>query len=71
MQDILGHRHIDTTLGYASLCGTTETGHYYRAMGEVEESLQQEENTDGLVTIRSQSPAMLNDLHCSTLKIDA
>ncbi len=36
VQTVLGHRHIDTTLGYARLYDGTVAADYYRAMGEVE-----------------------------------
>lgn len=36
VQTILGHRHIDTTLGYARLYDGTVAADYYRAMAQVE-----------------------------------
>jgi len=36
VQTILGHKHIDTTLGYARLYDGTLAADYYRAMGEIE-----------------------------------
>lgn len=40
VQALLGHRHIDTTLGYARLYDATVAADYYRAMGMVEGQLQ-------------------------------
>ena len=37
MQSILGHRHVDTTLGYARLYDGTVAVDYYRAMAQVEQ----------------------------------
>jgi len=39
VQAILGHRHIDTTLGYARLYDGTVAAHYSAAMEDVERSL--------------------------------
>ena len=39
VQAILGHKHIDTTLGYARLYDGTVAADYYRAMGQVEQQL--------------------------------
>jgi len=39
VQAILGHKHIDTTLGYARLYDGTVATDYYRAMGQVEQQL--------------------------------
>jgi len=39
VQTILGHRHIDTTLGYARLYDGTVAADYYRAMAQVENRL--------------------------------
>ena len=35
VQTVLGHKHIDTTLGYARLYDGTVAADYYRAMGEI------------------------------------
>jgi hypothetical protein len=37
VQTILGHRHVDTTLGYARLYDGTVASDYYRAMAQVEQ----------------------------------
>ena len=37
VQTILGHRHVDTTLGYARLYDGTVATDYYRAMAQVEQ----------------------------------
>ncbi len=39
VQAILGHKMIDTTLGYARLYDGTVAADYYRAMGEIEKQL--------------------------------
>ncbi len=39
VQTILGHQHIDTTLGYARLYDGTVAADYYRAMTQVEQQL--------------------------------
>jgi len=44
VQTILGHRHIDTTLGYARLYDGTVAADYYRAMAQVENRLNLAEN---------------------------
>ncbi|MBU1749581.1 MAG: tyrosine-type recombinase/integrase [Chloroflexi bacterium] len=45
VQTILGHKHIDTTLGYARLYDGTLAADYYRAMREVESRLALGEST--------------------------
>jgi site-specific recombinase XerD len=40
VQAILGHKHIDTTLGYARLYDGTIATDYYRAMGEIETRME-------------------------------
>ena len=39
VQTVLGHKHIDTTLGYARLYDGTVAADYYRAMDEIERRL--------------------------------
>ncbi len=39
MQTILGHQHIDTTLGYARLYDGTVAADYYRAMARIEQQM--------------------------------
>ncbi len=39
VQTVLGHKHIDTTLGYARLYDGTVAADYYRAMSEIEPHL--------------------------------
>lgn len=39
VQSILGHKHIDTTLGYARLYDGTVAADYYQAMNTVERQL--------------------------------
>jgi hypothetical protein len=36
VQSLLGHEHVDTTLGYARLYDGTIAADYYRAMGGIE-----------------------------------
>lgn len=40
MQAILGHRHIDTTLGYARLYDGTVAADYYKGMAQVETQMR-------------------------------
>jgi len=47
VQAILGHKHVDTTLGYARLYDSTVATDYYRAMSNVEQHLAVH---DGLLT---------------------
>jgi hypothetical protein len=44
LQAMLGHGHVDTTLGYARLYDGTVAEHYYCAMGQVEERLESVKN---------------------------
>jgi hypothetical protein len=37
VQRLLGHKYVDTTLGYARLYDSTVAADYYRAMGEIEQ----------------------------------
>lgn len=39
VQTLLGHKHVDTSLGYARLYDGTVAADYYRAMGDVERRL--------------------------------
>ena len=48
VQTILGHRHIDTTLGYARLYDGTLAHDYYAAMRTVEHSLDRESGREPL-----------------------
>jgi site-specific recombinase XerD len=36
VQHLLGHRHVETTLGYARLYDSTAARDYGQAMGEIE-----------------------------------
>jgi hypothetical protein len=45
VQTILGHKFIDTTLGYARLYDGTVAADYYRAMAEIESRFEGGENT--------------------------
>ena len=46
VQTILGHKYIDTTLGYARLYDGTVAADYYRAMGQIERQLALAEVTE-------------------------
>jgi len=45
VQVILGHKHIDTTLGYARLYDGTVAADYYRAMSAIEQHLELADTT--------------------------
>jgi hypothetical protein len=67
VQAILGHKHIDTTLGYTRLYDGTVATDYYRAMAEVEDRLALRENEDDPVLTHSQLLALVDSLHTGTL----
>jgi integrase/recombinase XerD len=46
VQAILGHKHVDTTLGYARLYDGTVASDYYRAMAQVENKLALEDDAE-------------------------
>jgi len=57
VQAILGHRNIDTTLGYARLYDGTVAAHYSAAMEGVEQCLQASDGTSQPNTIGSSRDA--------------
>ena len=67
VQAILGHKHIDTTLGYARLYDGTVATDYYRAMGEVEARLALVEGAEKPAPDEGQLLDMLDSLGGGTL----
>ena len=66
VQSILGHKFVDTTLGYARLYDGTVAADYYRAMAEVESRFGDGEN--GTPPPNSgQLLALVDTLHAGTL----
>jgi hypothetical protein len=66
VQAILGHKFIDTTLGYARLYDGTVAADYYRAMAEVESRFNGGENA-GKPPDSGQLLALVDALHAGTL----
>ena len=66
VQTILGHKFIDTTLGYARLYDGTVAADYYRAMAEVESRFNGGENA-GAPPDSGQLLALVDALHAGTL----
>ncbi len=66
VQAILGHRFIDTTLGYARLYDGTVAADYYRAMAEIESRFEGGENTTNPPR-SGQLLALVDALHAGTL----
>ncbi|MBU1747406.1 MAG: site-specific integrase, partial [Chloroflexi bacterium] len=67
VQTILGHKHIDTTLGYARLYDGTLAADYYRAMGEVESRLALGEDTEAPPPSSGELLALVDALNSGTL----
>jgi integrase len=67
VQRILGHKYIDTTLGYARLYDGTIAADYYRAMAEVEARLGLAEETASEPLQSGELLAMVDALHTGTL----
>jgi integrase/recombinase XerD len=67
VQTILGHKHIDTTLGYARLYDGTVAADYYRAMNVVEARLALVQSEDEPVPDRGQLLALVDALSSGTL----
>lgn len=65
VQTILGHRHVDTTLGYARLYDGTVAADYYRAMAQVEARLDGSEGRTPLPP--GQLLALVDALQAGTL----
>ena len=67
VQTILGHKYIDTTLGYARLYDGTLTADYYRAMIEIEGRLELSEDTANLRPDSGELLALIDTLHTGKL----
>lgn len=67
VQTILGHKHIDTTLGYARLYDGTVAADYYRAMAQVESRLALQEGAVAMPPTSGQLLALVDSLHSGTL----
>lgn len=67
VQTILGHQHIDTTLGYARLYDGTVAADYYRAMAHVERQLALPEDSAAEPPSSSQLLALIDSLRDGTL----
>jgi integrase len=66
VQSILGHKFIDTTLGYARLYDGTVAADYYRAMAEIESRFEGGENAT-TPPDSGQLLALVDALHAGTL----
>jgi hypothetical protein len=69
VQTMLGHRHVDITLGYARLYDGTVAANYYRAMGEVEGRLELGESMGDPSPNDGQMLALVEALHAGTLMV--
>jgi hypothetical protein len=67
VQTILGHKHIDTTLGYARLYDGTIAADYYRAMDDIERRLELRESQRQLPPNTGQLLALVDALQAGTL----
>jgi integrase len=67
VQTTMGHKHIDTTLGYARLYDGTVAADYYRAMGQIEARMALAENTGDSPLTGGQLLALVDALHDGTL----
>jgi integrase len=67
VQTILGHKHIDTTLGYARLYDGTVAADYYRAMAHVERRMALPEDAAGSPPSHAELLALVDSLHIGTL----
>ncbi len=67
VQTILGHQHIDTTLGYARLYDGTVAADYYRAMARVEQQMSFNDNVKIEPPNSGQLLALVDALHGGTL----
>jgi integrase/recombinase XerD len=70
VQTVLGHKHIDTTLGYARLYDGTVAADYYRAMGQVEARMVLAQDTNDGPPTGGQLLALVDALHDGTLNED-
>ncbi len=67
VKTILGHKHIDTTLGYARLYDGTLAADYYRAMNEVERQLRLVEHQSQAAPSLGELIALIDSLRSGTL----
>jgi len=67
VQTILGHKHVDTTLGYARLYDGTVAADYYRAMAQVESRLALDEDKSAPPPNAGQLLALVDSLRSGTL----
>ena len=70
VQAVLGHKHIDTTLGYARLYDGTVAADYYRAMDQVEARMALAQGTNDGPPTGGQLLALVDALHDGTLNED-
>ena len=66
VQSILGHKFIDTTLGYARLYEGTVAADYYRAMAEIETRFEGNRH-ESVLPDGGQLLALVDSLHAGTL----
>jgi hypothetical protein len=66
VQSILGHKYIDTTLGYARVYDGTVAADYYRAMAQVESRLAQD-GAEAIPPTSGQLLALVDSLRGGTL----
>jgi integrase len=67
VQMLLGHKHVDTTLGYARLYDGTVAADYYRAIGEVESRFKVQDGLTSQPPSSGQLLALVDALHAGTL----
>lgn len=67
---LLGHKWVDTTLGYARLYDGTVAAGYYRAMADVERRLALPEDRLEKPPALGQLLAMVDALHSGTLNAE-
>ncbi len=67
VQAILGHKHIDTTLGYARLYDGTVAADYFRAMAQVEQRLFLGDETTASPPHPGELLALVDSLRAGTL----
>jgi len=70
VQTTMGHKHIDTTLGYARLYDGTVAADYYRAMDQVEARMALAQSTSDGPPTGGQLLALVDALHDGTLNED-
>ena len=67
VQTILGHQHVDTTLGYARLYDGTVAADYYRAMLQIEPKMAVFEDKSAEPLNGGQLLALVDSLRSGTL----